>query len=194
VSAAGFELEVESLRRALRARGHELESRERPAASEAEIRACELAIRRSLPEAYRAVLRAYNGLALTLDPKPGSEPDLILYGTDDVIEEHERFGRLYRSVKPDGESMGRAGLASEAPHFWDNLIAFANYGVGVCVFDVSPDAPGGHIVRDLDLDDLHTTREAVLAASFDGWVAKAFAAAVEEQSFVYWLPGERTRG
>ena len=88
--------------------------------------------------------------------------------------------------------MGRAGIASEMPHFWDSLIAFANYGVGVCVFDVGPDAPGGHVVRDFDIDDLHTTRGAVLAASFDDWVAKAFAAAVEDQSFVYWLPGEPT--
>ena len=71
MSAAGFELDLDSLRRALRARGYELESSDKPGASDAEISACELAIRRSLPEAYRAMLRAHNGLALTVDPKPG---------------------------------------------------------------------------------------------------------------------------
>lgn len=189
-AATDFDGRVETLRRALRARGYELEVIPNLPAAEVEITACERAIGRSLPEAYRALLRVHNGLSLTVNRNPAISPELILYGTHEIVDEHRRFEPLYRDVDRAGDWMGQDDTASPGPRFWDDLIAFAFYGDGLCVFDVSRDSTGGHVVRDLDLEDLQATRETIIATSFDDWVSKAFAAAVEERSFVYWLPGE----
>jgi hypothetical protein len=138
-----MEVELENARRVLRARGHELEWKPKPAASGAEIAQCEEIIGEVLPESFRAFLAMYNGASLSLDHEPGLSDELFIFGTDEIVAEHHRFKRLYRDLDRHGEDVTLSEGSIAGGTFWVGLTTFASYGVGYCLFESRPSSEDG---------------------------------------------------
>jgi hypothetical protein len=183
-----MKVELENARRALRARGHELEWKPNPPASQAEIAQCEEVIGEMLPESFRAFLAMYNGASLSVDHEPGLSDDLIILGTDEIVAQHRRFERLYRNLDQSGEGVTLSERSDAGGTFWVGLTAFAYYGVGYCLFESSLPSNEHYVVLDLDHEDARQTRQQVIASTFEEWFSRILQSAIDSGDFIYWIP------
>ena len=164
----------------LAARGHRLDVIAHPGAAEAQIVGCENAIGTSLPPSFCRFLRESNGLSLSIDHDPRVSHDMIILGTDAIINAHREFADEYSDLDIDGDWRPE-GRTSTTRSFWDGLVAFAFYGVGYCLFDTLAATNAEATVVDLDLEDLRDTRAHKLASSYREWFSKIAESAILKQ-------------
>lgn len=151
----------------------------RSGADEADLRSCESALQRFLPDSYRTFLALHDGGFVGLETALAGMTSTTGIRIFSAAETAERTLALADDLAP----------FALPPGMLDGLIVFADYGNSdICAFDATRPNGGEYPVLDGFHEAVETWRELVIATSFEQWLRRIFDAFVErDQSPVYWL-------
>lgn len=157
--------------------GKSWHAEKRPPATQREIDDCQQLIGVALPEDYRALLMASNGMTLGIQRRELVRYEIALLGTGEIVERTAEHSADAHDAFPE-ES-------------FDSLIVFADTMDGdICLFDRSQERDGRvPVLGGNHEDDPDGWRRTIIAADFDQWYRNVLTFVAEygnHDDFRYW--------